>query len=81
VPFSKLAHDGGAYPPYAAFFRNTSALLRCTLAKDVALYRRACRQNWLRKRCRACAAECSRQLVRLTYHEPEAPAPGGGGDF
>ena len=70
VPVSRLADASGAYPPYGAFFRNKTYALRCTLAADVALYRRACRQKWLRVHCRACAAECDRQVARLALHDP-----------
>ena len=65
TPFSAL---GSPFPPVEAFLARadlSANLLACAYAADVALYRRACAQPWLRQACAPCALTCDAQVARL----------------
>ena len=57
----------GNVPDYKRFLDDSSiAKVVCRLfTADVALYRTACRQQWLRDRSAACATSCDREVARL----------------
>ena len=78
VPFESLREVRGdgrlALPTYDRFLADGASrdAVACLYEADLALYRLACDQAWLR-RCAACAAACDAQVARL----PPPPPPGG----
>ena len=63
LPFSAL-QTNGTFPAYSEFYRNSDvrALVVSLYAEDLALYARACRQQWL-VGVGTCAKQCRRVLT------------------